>query len=138
MNIAVIGAGFAGLSCAKVLANHGHTVSVFEKSRGVGGRAPTRWFDREASVPVGVDHGTQYFSAQSIQFREAVLQAQKVGAVAPWMGRVVDLSYGEVTEHSGESARWVGQPGMNAFGSHLAIGLDIRKQSKVVGLSKDN
>ncbi len=33
--VAVIGAGIAGLTCARVLVEHGLQVSVFEKSRGV-------------------------------------------------------------------------------------------------------
>src|SRR5690606_1686882 len=37
MNIAIIGAGFAGLSSAKVLSDFGHDVTVFEKAPDVGG-----------------------------------------------------------------------------------------------------
>ena len=37
MNIAIIGAGFAGLSTAKVLKAFGHTVTLFEKESDVGG-----------------------------------------------------------------------------------------------------
>ena len=38
-NIAVIGAGFSGLSAAAVLAAEGHQVTIFEKNAEVGGRA---------------------------------------------------------------------------------------------------
>ena len=37
MNIAIVGAGFAGLSTAKVLKAFGHTVTLFEKESDVGG-----------------------------------------------------------------------------------------------------
>ena len=37
-SIAVIGAGMAGLVCANALQQAGAAVTVFEKSRGVGGR----------------------------------------------------------------------------------------------------
>jgi len=37
----VIGAGLAGLTCAKVLSEHGTEVVVFEASDGVGGRVQT-------------------------------------------------------------------------------------------------
>jgi len=42
MEIAVIGAGPAGLSCARGLRAEGHGVTVFEKSRGPGGRTSSR------------------------------------------------------------------------------------------------
>src|SRR5579863_6671870 len=45
--IAVIGAGFAGLSAAAYLAAAGHAVSVFEKNDTAGGRA------RQRQVPEG-------------------------------------------------------------------------------------
>ena len=38
-NIAVIGSGFAGLAAATTLASQGHSVTVFEKNEGPGGRA---------------------------------------------------------------------------------------------------
>ncbi|MCF2505084.1 phytoene desaturase family protein [Dyadobacter sp. CY107] len=39
--VAVIGAGFAGLAAASVLAESGNKVTVFEKNTGIGGRART-------------------------------------------------------------------------------------------------
>lgn len=37
--VGIVGAGFAGLSAACVLAKHGHQVSIFEKNSAIGGRA---------------------------------------------------------------------------------------------------
>ncbi|WP_119066610.1 NAD(P)/FAD-dependent oxidoreductase [Rubrobacter indicoceani] len=41
MRVIIIGAGLAGLTCAKVLNTNGHEVSVYEASDGVGGRVRT-------------------------------------------------------------------------------------------------
>jgi renalase len=41
-SIVIIGAGSSGLAAAHTLLDAGHTVTIFEKSRGVGGRAATR------------------------------------------------------------------------------------------------
>ncbi|MEM9726145.1 MAG: FAD-dependent oxidoreductase [Pseudomonadota bacterium] len=55
-HVAVIGAGVAGCACARALQDSGLRVTVFEKSRGVGGRLATRRpFGLED--PLGIDHG---------------------------------------------------------------------------------
>ncbi len=63
MPIAIVGAGAAGLAAAHAL---DASATVFEKSRGVSGRAATRW--RDIAGPSGMldrwrfDHGAQYLS----------------------------------------------------------------------------
>ena len=56
--VAIIGAGISGLSAARTLQDHGLTVTVFDKSRGVGGRMSTRRTDQGTTF----DHGAQYFT----------------------------------------------------------------------------
>jgi len=43
--VIVIGAGVAGLACARELARRGVPVRVLERARGVGGRCATRHVD---------------------------------------------------------------------------------------------
>ena len=43
--VIIIGAGIAGLCCAKRLISSGFDVSIFEKSRGIGGRLASRRID---------------------------------------------------------------------------------------------
>jgi predicted NAD/FAD-dependent oxidoreductase len=42
VRIAVIGAGIAGLACAREIARADVAVTVFERARGLGGRLATR------------------------------------------------------------------------------------------------
>ena len=51
-HIAIIGVGMAGVVCARTLRQAGHNVTLFEKSRGLGGRMSTR-----ASAFGSFDHG---------------------------------------------------------------------------------
>ena len=48
--IAVIGAGLAGLSCARHLQQQGLEVQLFEKSRGAAGRSTSRGCDYSSPI----------------------------------------------------------------------------------------
>jgi renalase len=57
-DIAIIGAGIAGLACAQRLQDGGCSVTLFDKGRGAGGRMATR----RVTTPFGeiaFDHGAQ-------------------------------------------------------------------------------
>jgi renalase len=69
-SIAIIGAGLAGISAARILHDAGHRVVVFEKSRGFGGRCATKRWNGHL-----VDHGAQYFTIRSPEFRSALESA---------------------------------------------------------------
>jgi NADPH-dependent 2,4-dienoyl-CoA reductase/sulfur reductase-like enzyme len=75
--MAVVGAGISGLTCARTLADHGLPVTVFEKSRGVGGRMATRRSDNGAVF----DHGAQYFTVRDQRFQNCVDSWQHAGLV---------------------------------------------------------
>lgn len=129
--IAVIGAGLSGLACAQELSRSGFDVTVFEKSRGPGGRCSTRWTDRESTPPMGFDHGAQYFHVRSKSFRDCIEQAAKAQAVAVWSGRLVNLAYGEAMPTEDVEPRWVGTPGMASLGRFLAADLRVEYNTRV-------
>ncbi len=120
-NVAIIGAGVAGLSCARTLVDGGYSVVVFDKGRRPGGRVATRRVQGYA-----FDHGAQYFSAEHESFRAWIDTARQTGAIAPWDGRVAALSDGILDSTDDERRRWIGVPGMSAVAQHLSAGLDIR------------
>jgi len=56
--VAVVGAGVAGLACARTPRDHGVDVTVFDKGRSPGGRLVTHRFDEGAADRGGaVLHG---------------------------------------------------------------------------------
>jgi predicted NAD/FAD-dependent oxidoreductase len=91
-NVAIIGAGMAGLSAAERLRAAGHGVTLFEKSRGFGGRMATR-----RSGDFQFDHGAQYFTARGADFFRQISDWQAQGLVAEW-----------------GPGSYVGRPGMTA------------------------
>ena len=132
--VGVIGAGMSGLFAARTLADHGVNVSVFEKSRGCGGRMSTRWTDAFGFF----DHGAQYFTASNRDFQRYVQSWLSDEVVAQWPDPTLDSSQkiavlkdGSVTFKSDSQARYVGTPGMNAIGQHLGRDLNIRLNTQV-------
>ena len=62
-NVAVIGAGITGITLANLLQKKVN-LTVFEKSRGVGGRMATR-----RAEPYQFNHGAQYFKIENKEFK---------------------------------------------------------------------
>ena len=111
-HIAVIGAGIAGLTCARTLAQAGHQVTLVEKSRGYGGRMACR------STPFGgFDHGAQYFTVRDERFARVL--ALSPALCRPWSANAVRVldPLGRVAEAalSRREPHWVPVPGMNAL-----------------------
>jgi hypothetical protein len=119
--IAVIGAGMAGLACARRLADAGRSPAVFDKGRGIGGRLATR---REAAG-LQFDHGAQYVTARGEGFGSVLRRMQDAGAAAPW------------ADGSGRP-HVVGTPGMTALAKHLGRGLDLHLGTEVSGLRRED
>jgi predicted NAD/FAD-dependent oxidoreductase len=120
-HVAIIGAGIAGLACARRLVAAGISTVVFEKSRGLGGRCATRRVDEMA-----FDHGAQYATAESPAFRDYLVEACAVDQVARWAAL-------EALRDDDRHA-YVGQPGMSALVSGLAKGCDVRLKGEVTSL----
>ncbi|MFK7791431.1 MAG: NAD(P)/FAD-dependent oxidoreductase [Devosiaceae bacterium] len=79
LDVAVIGAGMAGLASARTLAAAGHSVQVFDKGRGIGGRLSTRRTDYGA-----FDHGAQYATVRDPAFSHYIAELQGKGALHVW------------------------------------------------------
>ena len=73
-SIAIIGAGICGLRCANLLSDNGFDCTLFDKSRGVGGRTSTRRAEQWR-----FDHGAGYFTATDPDFFAAMQILQ------PWL-----------------------------------------------------
>ncbi|RIA47587.1 NAD(P)/FAD-dependent oxidoreductase [Dichotomicrobium thermohalophilum] len=130
MDIAIIGAGLAGVMVARRLHEAGHAVTLFEKSRGAGGRMATRRTEGFA-----FDHGAPYFFAESAGFRAFLAPRIKSGLVARWRGRFVRLTADE-TAHAVDQERFVTVPAMNALCKTLAEDTPLRTQVQIAPIQK--
>ncbi|MGC6329056.1 NAD(P)/FAD-dependent oxidoreductase [Rhizorhabdus sp. FW153] len=117
--VAIVGAGIAGLACAKKLQERGSEVVLFDKGRGTGGRMSSRRVNTSQGA-ASFDHGAQYFTVREAAFLDEVRHWQKAGLAEPWAEAGADA--------------WVGVPTMNAPLKHLAEHLDVRHLHHVDGL----
>lgn len=122
--IAVVGAGMAGLACARRLASAGLPVRLFDKGGAPGGRVATRRWEVAA-----FDHGAQYFTVRETAFAAAVDAVAGTGAAARWVPR---WPGGEQQLRT----LWVGVPGMASLPAALAEGLDVALRRRVTTLAK--
>lgn len=136
--IAVVGAGLAGAACAASLASNGMAVTVFDKSRGVGGRMATRRMRWSAAPAAGdvlemhaeVDHGAPYFTAVHPRFRAAMRRAASAGVLVPWQPRVHG-TWVPAGVHS-----FVPVPTMTALARHLLAGVNLQPDQAVQRLHR--
>jgi len=111
-HFAIVGAGMAGIACARTLVQAGHRVTVFEKSRGVAGRMASR-----DSAFGSFDHGAQYFTARDPRFLLALQTTPDL--CKRWSANSVQV-LDELGRASGPArpdpdAHWVAVPGMKSL-----------------------
>jgi renalase len=132
--LAILGAGLSGITLANALRDH-FTVTLFEKSRGPGGRMSTR-----RAEPFFFDHGTQFFTARSQAFQAFLRPHLASGLVQEWQGKVITLESGKApTKRLWFEPHYVACPGMNQLCKTLAEDLHVQLGAEIqpIQQSKD-
>lgn len=120
--IGIVGAGIAGVTAARNLNAAGNAVTLFEKSRGVGGRLSTR-----RTTFGSFDHGAQYVSAKGEPFRQVIDALSKSGAVSLWSPDGQD-----------RTADWhVGTPGMSSMVKPGLKNVGVKTLTRIVRLNSE-
>ena len=132
-SIAIIGAGLAGLSCAKQFQAIGFKVRIFEKSRGPSGRMSTRSGENWSA-----DHGAQYFTARDPLFIEELNTWVKDGVAVTWHPRLKVFENSQWRESTSTENRYVGIPAMNSPGKNLAKGFHIAYSQTINQIAFNN
>lgn len=130
LDAVVVGAGISGICAARELQRSGCRVAVLEKSRGLGGRAATR---RWNGLPV--DHGAQFFTARSPEFKDEVLLWTKSGLCHEWTRGFHSRNEGVLLPPQNEDhPRYVCREGMSSLARNISAGADlaVELQTKVV------
>ena len=120
-DIVVIGAGIAGLTCARQLAQSEYRVAVVEKSRGVGGRAATRRLPGTRA-----DLGVPYLQEQGrlLSGFTKVLRDRQI--LTEWTNRGYEWdARGACLVPQPAEPFYIAPDGMSATGKFLAADLEI-------------
>lgn len=131
-SVAVIGSGLAGLTAAIMLGDSGHTVRVFEKSRGPGGRMASK---RVANG--SADIGAQYFTSRNPGFTRFLDRWAGKDAYGIWHAR-----FGFQSSEGGwlpfpDEHRFVGKPRMTAITRALSAHVEMEAGVRIARLSRE-
>lgn len=127
----VIGAGLAGLSCARTLAEAGKSVRVLERSSRVGGRCASRVVDAGAEV----DFGPVFVHGDDADFLGWV-ESFGDELVAGWPRRVEGTGTPcQPQAFDPWQRRFALKPGMRRLAESLGRGLDVVTSTPIEGLA---
>jgi hypothetical protein len=124
-DVLIVGAGLTGLLAGRVLQKQGRPVTLVDKGRAVGGRLATRRIG-----PGRADHGAQFFTVRSPEFRVWTEQWLAEGLIYQWSTGWGDGSL-TTAANPGGYPRFAVHGGMNNLAKHLAMDLDIRVNVRI-------
>ena len=84
----IVGSGIAGSTIANLLSKK-YSVEIFDKARGPGGRASNRRYKDNLSF----DHGLQYISPKSNEFKKFILDLKRNNVLKKWSGKHLDFTF---------------------------------------------
>jgi renalase len=121
--VIVIGAGIAGISCARVLADAGLPVRVLDRAGQPGGRMAS---EQHAGRPV--DTGASYFTVSDDRFGLLVQGWQRRGLARPWTG-TFEVYEPRTTRLNTGPLRWAAGAGLRTLVQDLAdtAGLSVER-----------
>ena len=119
-DVAIVGAGLAGLTCAKSLQNQGYRVVIVEKSKGVGGRVATRRLQETCA-----DHGLPAWISQGILTQQLLEQLSLEQLIQPWQGNTYRFQSGQGLTPIKGTDTYIHPEGMTTIAKFLARDLTI-------------
>jgi renalase len=132
VTVIVVGAGIAGLACARELTDAGVPVRVLERGRVVGGRLAGGIFDGRYA-----DVGAGYLTADDPGFRGRLDSWRISGLARPWTDTFDVYAGAERRGTSTGPMRWAAPGGLRSLAEDLARELDVTPEHEVrrVGLA---
>ncbi len=120
----VIGSGISGATIASLL-NKKNSVILFDKARGPGGRASFK----RMKGNLGFDHGTQYFSPKTPEFKKFTKDLIKKRILKVWGGKHIFLN--SKKKENKKHLKIIGKNGNNDISKYLLKKIKCNYQSEL-------
>ena len=127
----VIGSGISGATIANLL-NKKHTVDLYDKARGLGGRSSFKRLDKIR----GFDHGTQYFSPKTPEFKRFTKKLIEKKILKIWEGNHKFLS--DKKRENKKHVKVIGRKGNNDISKYLLKNVRCYFQSELKKINFQN
>ena len=127
----VIGSGISGATIANLL-NKKHTVDLYDKARGLGGRSSFKRLDKIR----GFDHGTQYFSPKTPEFKKFTKKLIEKKILKIWEGNHKFLS--DKKKENKKQVKVIGRKGNNDISKYLLKNVRCYFQSELKKINFQN
>ena len=127
----VIGSGISGATIANLL-NKKHTVDLYDKARGLGGRSSFKRLDKIR----GFDHGTQYFSPKTPEFKRFTKKLIEKKILKIWGGNHKFLS--DKKKENKKHVKVIGRKGNNDISKYLLKNVRCYFQSELKKINFQN
>ena len=121
----IVGCGIAGATIANLLKKK-YSVEIFDKARGPGGRASNRRYKNNQSF----DHGLQYISPKSYEFKKFILDLKRKKVVKEWLGNHIDFTF----QKKERSIKYIGVNGNNDICKYLIKKIKVNYLSEVTNI----
>ncbi|KKN28723.1 hypothetical protein LCGC14_0851380 [marine sediment metagenome] len=133
--IAIVGSGITGLTTAIKLKQQGHDVTIFEKSRGPGGRLSAKRIVGGSSDG-SVDMGAQYFTARNPAFLPFLTEFAGKNSFSTWNGRLGFQDKNGHWQTFPETPRYVGTPRMTAVSRALSAHATLITGTRIQNMAR--
>ena len=127
----VIGSGISGATIANLL-NKKHNVDLYDKARGLGGRSSFKRLDKIR----GFDHGTQYFSPKTPEFKKFTKKLIEKKILKIWEGNHKFLS--DKKKENKKHVKVIGRKGNNDISKYLLKNVRCYFQSELKKINFHN
>lgn len=132
---AIIGGGVSGCFLSHLLKSDPHAeVTIFEKSRGIGGRCSVR----RHSIFGAFNHGAQFFTNKNPELSQYYSQLKEQGLIEPFHTPIGYSSDKARFSAATAEERFVGNPFMNSFLKKWSEDAIVRTELKIRAIERVN